>query len=153
MNIKIHIAIISVIVLTLFIVWQVFILKPVKTESIVVSGYSIKVSRASYGLACNTVFKAKQQNQGFSQNPYQDDPANQLVEENNVYDIVSRLCDGKPSCEFKVNDESMQQDPRRGCGIQDLQLEFRCFKVDRLRRKVFKQQETASIDCDKLVDG
>ena len=107
------------------------------------SSYSITVERASWGLNCNSVYNDKYNS------PSKSEEANSNVtKEDNVLYKVSILCNGKSKCDIPINTDVLGADPFPGCGYKNLQIEYRCFSVDRLR-KGKAAEGFLIIDCDK----
>ena len=150
-NIKVHAAIISVIVLAIYVVWANFIYKePLAPKTVVVSAYQIQISRASYGLDCLEYFSQGLEPASGS-SAYDVERYKKKLRTNNVLTEISKRCNGKPKCEIKVDPDTLGFKGFPTCGIEDLKLEFRCFAVDNLRKATHRSGTVAVIDCDKFV--
>lgn len=91
------------------------------------SPYAIKIEHAHWGLNCHT-----------SENKNVD----------NVLNRVSQICNGQSKCDILINTNMLGEDPVPNCGYKILQVEYRCFSVDRLH-SIKAKEGGLSIDCDK----
>lgn len=150
-NVKVHAAIISVIVIAIYFVWQTFIYKePVEPETIVISGYALQISRATYGLDCLRYFRQNMDPlPGVSS--YDIERYKENLRSNNVLSKISSMCNGKPKCTIRVKPENLGFEGFPECGVEKLDLEFRCFAVDNIRKVSFSIGDVATLDCDKFV--
>ena len=72
------------------------------------------------------------------------------IKEDNVRSAVSNLCNGKAVCDIPLDTATLGDDPLPICGSKILQIEYRCFSIDKLR--IAKAATGAiSIDCDKQL--
>ncbi|MEQ1705600.1 MAG: hypothetical protein ABL867_06450, partial [Rickettsiales bacterium] len=130
MPFKIHLLVISGIIIMVFIISKVLIANKIETEQSALttivkkSPYSITIENASWGMNC----------QNFPQ-PERDDSqgGNTIsIKENNVIYPISRLCNGNPRCDIAV-DSNFLGEPMVSCP-KTLEVEYRCFNIDRLRK-------------------
>jgi hypothetical protein len=159
MNLKIHLVIIAMIVVIIYVVRSFLEAQQHSPAAIIIKGeavsaYSISIVHASWGLNCVSMFKYMNQQAGtsenndlYAQNSYID---LSKIKEDNVLVAVSNLCNGKSSCDIGINTNALGDDPLPSCGSKVLQVDYRCFEVDKLRgaRVPFGSM---TIDCDKQM--
>lgn len=147
MNIKTHIAFIALIILVVFLIWKMVQVAPEEKPPLVISGYAIEVVRASYGLECNSSLKYRPST---VTDPYagQDNTRN-LIRENNVLTPISSRCNGQVRCNVKAEPLDFGKDIAN-CAGATLQVEYRCFMLDRLRRSIASSGEMVVIDCSNI---
>lgn len=153
MNLKIHLLIIVIIITALYFAKSFLDSLPktapetAKLEE--VSKYHISIVRASWGLNClemaRYIRQDNEKNDIYSQKPKID--LSRIVE-NNVFAEVSNICTDKPSCTISNNTSMLGEDPMPVCGNKYIQVEYRCFDIDKLRG-ARTNSETLTIDCDK----
>lgn len=132
----------------LYFITQIFMthkLEPqIATPSLIKSSpYTITIERASWGANCHIALTDKNNNSYLKS-----DDANNVVKENNVIEAVSQLCNGKAKCDILISPNTLGADPFPACMYKILQVEYRCFTVDRLR-KIQATEGVLVIDCDK----
>lgn len=137
-NWKFHAIALGTITLMIVIVFSLtYKPKPTATDpNTPTSDRFIQIHSASYGLNCNARLKYRR-------------PANGAVEEmmvNNVLLDVSRMCNGKVSCNIDVRDTSFSKKFPAGCA-KELEVEYRCFSWDRPWKVLGVPYELAVIDC------
>ncbi len=110
------------------------------------SPYKITIERASWGMNCQTAKPTDQNNPTYLES----DDTRHKIKENNVLDNVSTLCNGLSQCDVLINPNVLGEDPIPTCMHKILQVEYRCFSVDRLR-KISAKEDVLSIDCDKQL--
>ena len=144
MSFKIHLLIISIIILIIYFVSQ-FLLQPKVSEVTIqaapVSKYFLSIVDATWGANC------RKYTTGTNASNIDNKP---LVKENNVLLAVSNLCNNKPNCTIPINIETLGADPLPSCGYKTLQVNYRCFLTDKLN-SVEASQGVLTIDCDKLL--
>ncbi len=148
MSFKIHLLVISIIILTFYFITQIFMthkLEPQSNTPSLIKGspYTITIERASWGANCHIAPTDKNNNSYL-----QSDDVNKKTKENNVIKSVAQLCNGKAKCDILINPNTLGEDPFPACMYKILQVEYRCFSVDRLRKKEATEGVLA-IDCDK----
>jgi hypothetical protein len=153
MSFKIHLIIVSVIIIAVYFAWQLTSRtntpQPAVIEQETASPYSITVIHASWGLNCRNSYVART-------TPQKDDPfaykpgTESKLEEDNVLSIVSKLCDGKLKCTIPISPQALGGDPMPECGDKSLDVEYRCFSFDRpwLVQSSFKSLD---IDCSSAA--
>lgn len=114
--------------------------KTITTETAPASRYFLSIIDASWGANCDA---------NSSRKGYQSSKPS--PKENNVLSVVSNMCNGKPSCDIPVDSEQLGIDPDPSCGYKMLQVNYRCFLVDKLHT-VEMPNGTMSIDCEKLLE-
>lgn len=144
MSFKIHLLVISVIIIMIYFITNIFMANKAAEVATIAppverSPYTITIERASWGENCNSIIDKNKS-----------DDAVSTVRDNNVIYKVSRLCNGKPNCDISINSSSLGDDPMPGCLYKVLQVEYRCFSVDRLRKES-ASEGTININCDKQV--
>lgn len=158
-DLKIHLLIISIIIGTLYFVQRFFIAQPSTQEVRVanpVSPYYITVAHASWGMNCLAIAKSINSNASMYKDEnlgaYQDSPYAEMdiskIKEDNVLSAVSSICNGKPSCAIPIDPSALGGDPLPSCAGKVLNIEYRCFKVDKVRF-ARSSSDTIHIDCDK----
>jgi hypothetical protein len=149
MNFKIHILVILVIVAVLFVA-RSFVTYAPSTPQVIVqapaeSAYSISIAHASWGLNCPVSPRGVG-----GQNGMYETVDYSKIKEDNVLSVVSNLCNGNSKCDVAVNINPLGDDPLPSCGSKILQIDYRCFSVDKLRTAV-ASSGVVSIDCDKQL--
>ena len=61
---------------------------------------------------------------------------------------ISNLCNGKNKCDILIDSNALGGDPLPTCGYKILEIEYRCFTIDRIR-KASANDGVLTIDCDK----
>jgi len=139
-----------VIAIGLYVVIQLFMTnKPPSaqpSQTLVISPYAISIYTASWGLNCREFTKNGADTEYNTTNNADIDK----LRENNVLYQLSKICNGKPSCNIAVSPTMLGEDPMPSCGYKELQIEYRCFSVDRLR-KIKTDESSVIIDCDKQL--
>lgn len=107
------------------------------------SKYTIMIERASWGLNCRT-----STDKSVGGNYVQSNNNDTEIKENNVLYRVSQLCNGKSKCDILIDPAVLGNDPFPNCGYKALQVEYRCFSIDRLRNSTVSGG-ILTIDCDK----
>jgi hypothetical protein len=146
MSFKYHLLIVSIIIIALFGIMKTISNKAPEPQQVVVvqtSPYEITIERADWGVNCKTSTLDKR-----ADNYMQPNNQRKMVE-NNVLSRVGEICNGKHFCEIPINVEALGEDPLPECGFKVLQVEFRCFAIDRLRTSKASEGSIV-IDCDKL---
>lgn len=151
MNFKIHLLIITVIVAMLYLV-RVFVAsqssEPVIIQQAATSQYSISIAHASWGMNCRASFGYA--GGGDTMGQVGSDVDFSKIKEDNVLSAMSNLCNDKMSCDIPLNTATLGDDPLPVCNNKILQIEYRCFSIDKLR--IAKAATgTISIDCDKQL--
>lgn len=153
---KIHLLIVSVIIIVIYIVMQVISvpkqqpqIQPI-TETIKISPYNIIISHASWGLNClDSSLDRNAETEGSYTQPSK---SNSKIKDDNVISKVSQLCNGKPKCAIALNPSALGEDPLPTCGYKKLQIEYRCFSIDRIR-KIEANEAVLTINCDAQFDN
>lgn len=153
MSFKIHLIIVSFIIATLYVVRVFFLEQPAQpvntTKVATASPYHLSVVHASWGFNCKVFMPSKQYPlvNNYSQ---QYDIDTSKINEDNVLSAVSNICNGKSSCVINLDTNTLGEDPLPSCGNKILQVDYRCFSVDKLRtaRAAVGQ---INIDCDKEI--
>jgi hypothetical protein len=139
MSWKIHLAALSVAIILILIIANIPGHSP--TGNAPVSNLSIRIANASWGMNCKNI----PNNVPANSNPFKSDGSNSGAY-NNVQNVVSRLCDGKVSCNGAANTTTLGADPFPGCS-KDLKIEYRCFSYDRPWSVDVDQEQNFTIDC------
>ena len=142
MNLKLHLAAISIIVLLLVAVY-IFSNRGTGEGN---TPIALEVVNASYGLNC----LAQQPAQGSEPNAIYKDESTPAVRKNNVLVAVSRLCNGQPTCQFEVNESNLGSNPNPTC-YKELEVDYRCFSYDRLRSAETAENNIISLSCPAQV--
>jgi hypothetical protein len=108
----------------------------------------VRITRASWGLACNSTSygadASQTSSESFAQGNHVD---NNLIKENNLLQKVSELCNGKPSCQFRVSPEILGTDPAPNCINKVMEVEYRCFSYDRPWIIKVSNNKVLTINC------
>ena len=146
MHFKAHLLIVSIIIVMIYGIIHIFMMNKSEPAATAIlkerSPYNITVERASWGLNCNSPYNDK-----YNSNT-QSEESRSVVKEDNVLYKVSIYCNGKPKCDIPISSDALGGDPAPSCGYKNLQIEYRCFSVDKLR-KAKAIEGFLSIDCDR----
>lgn len=145
MQFKVHLLIISVIIIAVYIIAHILAankVEPAQSELPVVktSPYAISIENASWGLNCKIVSSG-------GDNVKPDNAID--IKENNVIYPVSRMCNGNSRCEIPL-DSNYLGEPMAGCA-KILEVEYRCYNIDRMRT-ARASDGVMTIDCDKQLN-
>jgi len=147
MSFKFHLLIVSIIIIALFGIIKLMVNKSQQPQQVVVvetSPYKISIERADWGANCKNIVANKRTDNYLQPS----DPRKST--ENNVLEPVKNICNDKPACDIPISGDALGGDPLPECGYKILQVEYRCFAIDRLR--ISKASEgSIVIDCDKLL--
>jgi len=149
MNFKIHLLIISAIIIVLYLASSFLASrssapKPL-TQTPQVSDYYISVVHASWGLNCVSFIKRMSSQNEESLDTSRLDTSK--LKTDNVLSAVSNLCNGKDTCEIPLDAASLGGDPAPSCGNKTLMVEYRCFSIDKLRSAT-ASYGALPIDCN-----
>ena len=147
MNFKIHLIIVSIIIIAVYFSWQISMRMDSAQQTVVQqendSPYKISIISASYGLNCDSMYSSDPQ----PQDPYAfKKQSNAKSKKNNVLDMISKACNDKLQCTIIVKPELLGGDPDPNCGGEALEIEYRCFSFDRLWT-ARSTRENIVIDC------
>jgi len=128
MPFKIHLIIVSIIILIVTLIWG---LTQNATQPVVAAEpkgiiRKISVTHASYALNCRNVAI---NNAAVPQNAFSS--ASASIKEDNVLQAVSKLCNGKTECDVSADSAEFGEDPAPDCTPKALEIEYRCFSYDR----------------------
>lgn len=143
MQAKIHLLIITAIILVIFLIWLVLFGDVEKKQPIVVSPYVVHISRATYGEACKNMAYLS------TNVPYTAEKKSDF-KPNNVLETVGKLCNGQVTCNIPVNDKTLEFSSEISCSNKILDVEYRCFTVDRLRKESQYENKELVIDCSNI---
>lgn len=159
MQLKHHLIVITLIILSVFSVWQVMIEPPPApvtppTSVTTVKAKVIDIVRASWGMECNTLLDEITNTDTYisayggliPDNPAE---AREKLKENNVLDIVKAKCNGKVECEITNSIEYMETDLAPFCYEKLLEIEYRCFSFDKLRKTLVGPLLSRTIRCEQ----
>ena len=112
----------------------------------------VRVVSATWGLNCNPFIKEAKRARETSALP-KDDKGNVIPQEplkemalDNILNSAKTLCDGKIACEVMATSDALGLDPMASC-FKKLNLNYRCFELDRLRTTETNQGDMLKIDC------
>jgi len=143
---KVHLIIISCIVIVVLLVWQFMphSAAPVPDNAAMKQTYSIAITHASWGLNCkNTAVNSDNSREAFLNKS----GANNKLHADNVLSQVSHLCNGATSCNVKGDETTFGSDPAPDCNDKMLEIEYRCFSYDRPWN--VKSATTVNISCEQ----
>ncbi|MDX1974472.1 MAG: hypothetical protein SFT92_02225 [Rickettsiales bacterium] len=149
---KVHLLIISVVIIITYFVWQ--FMAGIAVQSMTnkapaaktvqqTSGYQVIAVNASWGLNCKKSLELWQQETGKTYADYENYAKS--FAPNNVLEAVKFHCNGKQICQFDVNDQSLGPDPAPSC-MKELSIVYRCFSYDRAKSLV-SHGEPVTINC------
>lgn len=120
MSFKTHLIIISAIIIAVFLSWQAMH-APLEQTNVVEpesdnNKYRIIIAHATWGRNCNDRYNMPTE-----------------IKDDNVKDVVSRLCNSLSECKINVSSTLFVEDPFPECPDKMLEIEYRCFVYDRLR--------------------
>lgn len=147
MSFKIHLIVVSFIIVVVYVSWQLISKTPVQAPVVpAASKYSISVIHASWGLNC-VIHKSDNGNEG-----YISDTSQRKLQTDNVLVEVSQLCNGKLKCDIPIKAATLGADPAPECNGKALEVEYRCFSYDRpwIARGTSGK---LGINCDRSENG
>lgn len=131
MSFKIHLLIVSVIILVVYLVWGISRSTPDTGSSIADTKptYVISVTHASWGLNCPDIAG----NDDILDKAYvkKSDLANKRPYQDNALAIVSDYCNSKTDCDIPLSGELFKGMAPKQCSEKKLAVEYRCFTYDR----------------------
>ncbi len=148
MSFKIHLIIVSAIIVVVYAAWQMMASAPpqVVQQGAPASAYSIIVAHASWGLNCHYRTATQSVDEAYGTG------AKNKLREDNALVAVSAWCNGKPLCEIPLTPEALGEDPAPECSSKELHVEYRCFSYDR----AWDARATSGklvINCEKSGGG
>lgn len=151
-NWKIHALAIAAITIVIYLLYSAIRPEPVSTApSAPGSGRSIQIVSASWGLECNrnlssAIERVNEQRAKLPPEERNTVPMPKEMMVNNALDRIRSLCDGKETCTFRADDDTIGIVTYRGCG-GGLDVSYRCFKIDRLQKHSVRRDENVTLDC------
>lgn len=70
------------------------------------------------------------------------------ITHNNALTHLSGLCNGKETCSFLAESDVIGLEPIYSC-YKELEINYRCFDIDRLRQVKVRQGDMVRIECAK----
>ena len=141
MAFKLHLMIVSFIIVTVYLVWMVMTPAEVPVPVAPVLGkmdtkiapYTVAIIHASWGMNCpNVLINTDAQT---THDPYVNTrnkgPVNNKLRDDNVFAAVSLFCNSKEKCEIAVGDPVLGDDPAPDCTNKVLEIQYRCYSYDR----------------------
>jgi len=126
MPFKVHLIIVSIIIIAVYFAWQVMNYASIPTAASSSSTqYSISITHASWGLNCRNLTAAS--HDAFTTAK----PENSKLRPDNVFASISRLCNGQQQCDIPFDETTLGEDPAPDCNGKTLEIEYRCFSYDR----------------------
>jgi len=146
MSFKIHLIIISCIIIAMTLSWEFMHNSPTQPDTAPAKlQHSLSITHASWGLNCRDIVVNSDTTQNAFLNKHD---GNSRLHEDNVLGTVSRLCNGNMNCDVPVDESSLGSDPAPACPSKVLEIEYRCFSYD--RPWIVKiSSGTASLHCDQ----
>lgn len=148
MSFKIHLLIVTFIILAVTIIWE---FKPDAVQ-LTDQGDNGEISRriivnhASWGLNC-LQYDIESSNR--VKTPYRTkESKNKGIFKDNAYKAVALACNGELECEVRASDEIISPEPEPNCQPKSLDIEYRCFSYDRPWR-VQTEGGTVKLECTK----
>lgn len=147
MSLRIHLIIVSFIILIVFAGWQ-WMRPGAPDQAGGSSPYAIQIVRASYGLNCLYNYGRAPAAATPDSLPAAENSADlPPLRENNVLERLSAFCNLKTRCPLKSDPAWLGFNPAPGCYNKQLSVEYRCFSYDRLRHKILEVNEASEIAC------
>jgi hypothetical protein len=117
----------------------------------------VQISSATWGLNCNphvkhAILEAEAARAAMPRAERDKVEMPKIVTRNNALSHMSTLCNGKEICSFLVEADIIGFDPIYSC-FKELELNYRCYEIDRLRHATLRQGEFAKLDCSKTAIG
>jgi len=148
MPFKLHLIIISCIIVAVLLAWQFLhnTSSGLSDNAPAKSAYSLSVTHASWGLNCRNIAI---NNDAAPHDAFvSKGEANNKLHEDNVLGTVARLCNGNMKCDIMVDEATLGADPSPDCGNKVLEVEYRCFSYDR-PWNVKTATGTLSLHCEQ----
>jgi hypothetical protein len=149
MHFKAHLIVVALIMVIMVFAWQWW-LRPappqvITQQQVEDSEHYIRIIHASYGLNCRIL-----QNTQTDPNYSIDSGLASRYREDNVLSIISAMCNGKKQCSVQLDNDGFGRfDPLPECKAKIMEVEYRCFTLDRPWRRQAAQNGTLNIDCSK----
>jgi hypothetical protein len=148
MPFKVHLAIISCIVIVVVLAWQYMQHQPQTVEAAPGKTYSITVTHASWGLNCQNLAISSNQAENTRDPFLNKGGANNKLREDNVMAAVALLCNGNIQCDILADEATLGPDPAPDCTNKTLEIEYRCFSYDR-PWNVKTSSGAATLNCEQ----
>lgn len=147
MPFKVHLLIISCIIIVVLLAWQFmqFSASTAVKKIAEKPSHTLSITHASWGLNCRNIAINSDASRDVFLN--KNDPRSKLREDN-VLAPVSRLCNGNVKCDINLGESDLGSDPVPDCGSKILEVEYRCFSYDR-PWKVKSSGAKLSLKCDQ----
>jgi hypothetical protein len=146
MAFKIHLIIVSIVIVIMYVGWRVHVASTVVPEArtITKTTYNISIIHASWGLNCPLFVDGK--SNSLDQAYVQDKSNTNKPHADNVLKQVSESCNGKETCSITASDDVFGDILPKDCTERQLDVEYRCYAFDR----PWREQTTSNsleIDC------
>lgn len=102
----------------------------------------IQVVNATWGVNCMDQVEEMRRNN----TPDDDGPVPESIRRNNVLLPLTKLCNNKDTCQFKINEDYLGKAPVRSC-FKQLEIQYRCFLTDTLHTTNGEDNQAIAIDC------
>lgn len=147
MSFKVHLIIICAIIVMIYVAMQIIGKQeaPAPVAAPKASKYKISVISASWGLNCLDYDYWGDDTP--KRDVFANSPENNKPQENNILSRVQALCEGKKSCKFKAEEETLGPQPVKNCRDAEIQIEYRCFSFDR-PWNIQTMDKDIEIDCE-----
>lgn len=149
MSLKIHLIIVSLIVIVLTLGWQAASYWGNKNTPHQSPRGVIQVVRATLGLNCDPSTLTADITVAHPAGDFNDN--SQKIKEDNVHQQISQLCNGKTTCSILNNTDALGFDPAPNCFDKQILVEYRCYAFDRLWQVIIPPHESGSVDCTNVV--
>jgi hypothetical protein len=145
MAFKIHLIIVSIVIVIIYVGWRIHVNSAVvpEAQTITKTSYNISVIHASWGLNCPLYVndKANSLDQAYVQGK----PNNSKPSADNVLKQVSELCNNEEKCSITASSDVFGDILPTDCAEPQLAVEYRCHAFDRPWRD---QTTSGSLDID-----
>jgi hypothetical protein len=153
-SLKFHAIAIAAIVVVITLLYAVIGSKKPSQAPTVASDRAVEVYSATWGEECNQSIQQVMEERKLT--PIEKDKNGvviertplSLVQQNNVLERVSQLCNGRLTCTITPTSKNLGVEPLASCA-KKLNLSYRCYNYDRLWNLTIGQGAITVIDCNE----
>lgn len=140
MNWKFHLLASSIFVVLM--VGAVVLLQPSSNADAKGPDRFIQVVNATWGVNCIEQVEEMRRTNTLDDG----DPVPESIRRNNALLPLTKLCNNRETCEFKVNESYLGKPPVKSC-FKELEVQYRCFLTDTLHTTNGEDNAPIAIDC------
>lgn len=130
MSLKVHLFIVTLIILSVFMAWRWMQSHDLTAAHDNAPMHTVEIVRASWGLNCGEASAARP-GDAVPAGPFSRENAPPALRENNILQVISALCNGKPECAIRNSPDALGGDFAPECTDKEITVEYRCFSYDR----------------------